>query len=103
MDDFVKDSQKIVDQMTNELVKPILNQDSEKNSPTTSRNTDPLVRPPRPTIPPMYHDPSRDPLRDPLRDIGRGDLDPFGRGGGMIFQPNFRPEFNPLNPLSPSG
>lgn len=32
---------------------------------------------------------------DPLRDIGRGDLDPLGRGGGgMIFNP-----FNNNNPL----
>lgn len=47
---------------------------------------------------------------DPLRDIGRGDLDPLGRGGGgMIFNPfNNNPEaalprgpdHNPLPGLS---
>lgn len=24
---------------------------------------------------------------DPLPNVGRGDLDPFGRGGGMLFNP----------------
>lgn len=42
---------------------------------------------------------------DPLRDIGRGDLDPLGRGGGgMLFNPPFNnpnifprgPDRNPL-------
>jgi len=28
----------------------------------------------------------RDPNRDPLA-VGRSDLDPFGRGGGMLFNP----------------
>lgn len=29
-------------------------------------------------------------ILDPLRDIGRGDLDPFGGGGGgMLFNPPF--------------
>jgi len=32
-------------------------------------------------------------VTDPLRDIGRGDLDPFGRGGGMLFNP---PGMHPL-------
>lgn len=47
-----------------------------------------------------------DPLRvlDPLRDIGRGDLDPFGRGGGMLFNPPGMP-FQPSFPgnLPPAG
>lgn len=43
---------------------------------------------------------------DPLRDIGRGDLDPLGRGGGgMLFNPPgmpFRPGM-PRDPLRPGG
>lgn len=34
-------------------------------------------------------------LIDPLRDIGRGDLDPLGRGGGGML---FNPPFNNPNP-----
>lgn len=37
-------------------------------------------------------------VTDPLRDIGRGDLDPFGQGGGMLFNPPGRP-FNPMGGL----
>lgn len=37
---------------------------------------------------------------DPLRDIGRGDLDPLGRGGGgMLFNPfNNQPQIHPRGP-----
>lgn len=37
---------------------------------------------------------------DPLRDIGRGDLDPLGRGGGGML---FNPPFNHPNILQPRG
>lgn len=41
-------------------------------------------------------------ILDPLRDIGRGDLDPLGRGGGgMLFNPPFN---NPnILPRGPGG
>lgn len=37
---------------------------------------------------------------DPLRDIGRGDLDPLGRGGGGML---FNPPFNNPNIMQPRG
>lgn len=41
---------------------------------------------------------------DPLRDVGRGDLDPFGRGGGMIFNPpGLHGPLGNLGPLGPMG
>lgn len=105
LSDYVNDSQIIINKMTEDIVKPILDQNTERRSGTTSRahrNEDPLLVG-RPIPPPMYQDRRIDPLRDPLRDIGRGDLDPFGRGGGSIFQPEFGPGFGPLNPLRPAG
>lgn len=102
IDDYVKNSQSVIDKMSSEMVKPILGEESQKKSiASTSRSDDPLLI--RPVVPPQYQDRSRDSLRDPLRDIGRGDLDPFGRGGGSLFNPDFRPEFGPLNPLGPGG
>lgn len=41
------------------------------------------------------------PAHHPLRDIGRGDLDPFGRGGGMLFSPPM--PFQPSVPGMPGG
>lgn len=100
LDDYVNNSNNIIGKLNEEIIKPILSQGTEKRSakPSSSRFDDPLLV--RPVVPPMYQD--RDPLRnihDPLRDIGRGDLDPFGRGGGMIFQPNL--PFDPLRPIRP--
>ena len=104
LDDYVHNSQTIINKMNDDIVKPILDQNPERRTGSTSRaprNDDPLLV--RPVVPPMYQDRRFDPLRDPLRDIGRGDLDPFGRGGGSIFQPEFRPEFGPVNPFRPPG
>ena len=39
-------------------------------------------------------------ILDPMRDIGRGDLDPLGRGGGGML---FNPPFNNPNILQPRG
>lgn len=100
--DYVSDSQPVIDQISKEIIKPILGQPSEEAAQTSrSTNVDPLMigGPRHPVIPLMYHDP----LRDPLRDIGRGDLDPFGRGGGMLFRPDLRIRPGPFNPLGPGG
>lgn len=43
----------------------------------------------------------RDPLRDPLQ-VGRSDLDPFARGGGMIFNP-FGRGSRGIDPEGPPG
>lgn len=102
--DYISDSQSVIDHIRKEIIKPFLGESSdESNAPTSRRSSmDPLlVRPPlHPIVPPMYHDSSRNPLRDPLRDIGRGDLDPFGRGGGMLFRPDLRHQVGPFNPLA---
>lgn len=107
LEDFINDSEVIINRMSEEILKPIQTQ-SESATQLTKRESASrlLVQNPRPTEPPHYHDESRDRLRDPLRDIGRGDLDPFGRGGGMIFQPDmpFAPGgFGPLGPLPGPG
>ena len=115
LEDFINDSQTIIDRLDNDLIKPLL----KKKEIQPERSTQPL--------PELFPTPRRsspipdfrgriDPVFDPARDIGRGDLDPFGRGGGMIFSPpNFhggvgpmRPpghppgaRFDPINPLNP--
>lgn len=43
----------------------------------------------------------RNPEVDP-RNVGRSDLDPFSRGGGMIYDP-FTPQRGIPNPLDPRG
>lgn len=107
VDDYINDSEEIINNITCEIVQPMI-----QSCPSTSRGsqepkkqrTTPRIEP---TIP--YSDTPRparsliDTTYDPLRNIGRGDLDPFGRGGGMIFQPDlpFRP--GGLNPLPPLG
>jgi proteasome inhibitor subunit 1 (PI31) len=106
LDDYVNDSKKIIDNMTSEIVKPLLNQEAKDESSTNSnnqRNTDPLlVRPPRPGVP-YAVDPVAGAVPyfprnlDPIRDVGRADLNPFGGGGGMLFQPDFHPR-HPFGP-----
>ena len=105
MDDFVSESEILIKRIGDEIIFPIVKKPEEKKKePETSNPL--LVQPPyRPVMPPYYDDSrgSRG-IIDPLRDIGRGDLDPFGRGGGMIFQPGmpYRPGgFGPLGPLNP--
>jgi len=80
----------LLDKAKNELVDPVFTGNTTEvqtqTSPNTSRrhqsrSNDPLIiRGPRNSFEP------RSPIVDPLRDIGRGDLDPLGRGGGgMLF------------------
>lgn len=103
LDDFVNESDVLIKQIDVGIIQPILKPAEEKQEETSPRNPL-LVQPSRPIIQPNpYYDNSRNPIRDPLWDIGRGDLDPLGRGGGgMLFQPDlgFRPGgFGPLGPL----
>lgn len=106
LDDFIPRPQTFIDQVTKEIIKPLENQDppaSETTQASRSTTTDPLlVRPPNPVVPGMFQDPFRD-IFNPLRDVGRGDLDPFGRGGGMLFRPDLRHQVGPFNPLMPGG
>jgi proteasome inhibitor subunit 1 (PI31) len=99
LDDFVADSEALIKKVKSELVKPIIEKTEKKKEGESSSNPNPLmVRPPRQVIPP-YYDGGRGLIRDrdPLHDIGRGDLDPFGRGGGgMIFTPDM-PFIPPLD------
>lgn len=99
LDDFVNESDALIKKIEAEIVQPII---KKKQEPATTSNPL-LVQPPRQVVPPYYADSGRGFFRDtdPLRNIGRGDLDPFGRGGGMIFQPDmpFRP--GGLGPLGP--
>lgn len=98
--------------MDHDLIKPLLKKKEEKPETTN----DPLRVLPELRSAPRYSQEDNHRRIDPLWDIGRGDLDPFGRGGGMIFSPpNFqggigpmRPpghppgaRFDPINPLNP--
>lgn len=102
MDDFVTDSAAVIKRIETELVNPIIKKTEPVREEGESSRNPLLVQPHRPIVPPFY-DGGRGfaPDLDPLRDIGRGDLDPFGRGGGMIFQPDlpFRP--GGIHPLGP--
>lgn len=67
-------------------VKPPKAAVSLEEEPRSSRRFTPYADP----------NPSRDfRIIDPLRDIGRGDLDPFGQGGGMLFDPRRPGLMNP--------
>ncbi|CRK99484.1 CLUMA_CG012803, isoform A [Clunio marinus] len=93
IDDFVSSSEDLIKRIGDEIVKPIFKKDEKKAKTSEESTSNPLlVRPPqRPPMIPSFYDSRRDPLNpfiDPLRDIGRGDLDPLGRGGGMLFQSN---------------
>jgi proteasome inhibitor subunit 1 (PI31) len=108
--DYVSDSQPVIDQISKDIIKPILAQppSAEDNPQSRSTSVDPLmIGPPRIPGPPMYYDPRRDPFGDPfgggLGGVGRGDLDPFGRGGGSIFRPDLRHRPGPFNPIAPDG
>ena len=108
LDDFVFDSEALIKRIDDEIIQPTLKK-FEKKEAAASQSNPLLVRPPS-LIDPRYGSSGgyhfQDRIRDPLRDIGRGDLDPFGRGGGMIFRPDepFRPGgFGPLGPLPDPG
>ena len=101
LDDFVIDSSSVIKRIESELVDPITKKTERTRDEGESSRNPLLVNPPRPANP--FYDGGRGfaPDIDPLRNIGRGDLDPFGRGGGMLFQPDmpFRPGgFHPLGP-----
>lgn len=88
IDDYVKDVKVLMEQVDKEIIKSVVNPEKKVAAPVREPETsapDPLmIGQPRLGRPYPY-----DPYADPLRDIGRGDLDPFGRGGGSIFQPNY--------------
>jgi len=102
-DDFVNDSEVLIKRINDEVIQPILKKPEEKKS---GESSSPLLvqQPHRPVIP-HYYEENRDPffVRDPLRDIGRGDLDPWGRGGGMIFRPDMPLRPGGIGPLRPPG
>lgn len=83
----MNESQEVIDKLQEKLINEIANE-GRSGSPST-RLRQPINFPSRPTHPPANYPPLSHP--DPLRNIGRGDLDPFGRGGGMIFNPAMGP------------
>ncbi|XP_037903636.1 proteasome inhibitor PI31 subunit isoform X2 [Hermetia illucens] len=98
----------ILDRMKRELLDPVFSGSKKEMETQTEAARARSRSPPVPTILPEARFPP-DPLaiprsmsdnttrRDPLRDVGRGDLDPLGRGGGgMIFTP-------PGMPFGPPG
>lgn len=105
LDDYIPRSQAVIDQVSKEIIAPIISVEpasSENRQTDTSTSSNPLlVRPPNPIIPSLIHNSGRDFFDYPLNNIGRGDLDPFGRGGGMLFRPDLRA--GQMNPNSPFG
>lgn len=110
LDDFVCDGEALIKRIKDEIVQPMLNKFEKKNTPTEERSSLLVDEPRRPNRQPAFrNDP--DPFYQPdpfdVRNIGRGDLDPLGRGGGgMIFRPEmpFRPGgFGPRGPMPPFG
>ncbi|XP_014251779.1 proteasome inhibitor PI31 subunit [Cimex lectularius] len=105
---LLEDYRQVIDKVRTELLEPHKDTLNNKEATTqtnkqstsvgTSQSTPTLpahiptpINPGRiigqPAVDPFWVDPERDPLR-----VGRSDLDPFSRGGGMIF--------NPLDPRS---
>lgn len=87
LDDFVFDSEALIKRVNDEIVQPILKKFEKKETVTPPIH--PIPAHPSRLIDPSYMDNRGGfhPVPDPLRDIGRGDLNPFGLGGGMIFRP----------------
>lgn len=100
LDDFVQDSELLIKRIRDEVLMPIQGQTPETRDAETSSANPLLVRPVVPPIPSYYEEPNPY-FADPLRDIGRGDLDPFGRGGGMIFQPQLPRGPGVMGPFAP--
>lgn len=99
LNDFIFDSDALIKRIDEDIVNPIFKKPVEETATSEPLSNPLLVRPP--INPPQYEDRRPYFVEDPLRNIGRGDLDPFGIGGGMLFQP-----FNPLRPdqgLGPMG
>ena len=83
--------------MEQELIKPILTKPAPAPAIPTRRQTEPN---------PLLVDRRYGPISNQNNpwDIGRGDLDPLGRGGGgMIFNPPFRPGANIFPEFNPHG
>ncbi|XP_055325227.1 proteasome inhibitor PI31 subunit-like [Sitodiplosis mosellana] len=99
---LVPDVRNVLSRLKRELLEPVVAFDSNTKSSETQTTT---PEPPRLRgipDPDILPNTTPDVLRvqpriiDPLRDIGRGDLDPLGRGGGgMLFNPPFN---NPNQP-----
>lgn len=103
---MIPDISKIVLRINKELVEPVFG--GNKKELSTQTNNQQPAPDPRPSsgmrlptgdlnpIPDYHMGPD---INQPLRNIGRGDLDPFGRGGGMVFNPppfGFPPHLNPV-------
>lgn len=97
--------QDVLERLRKEILEPI-HSNPPKTAETQTTTTRPVplsTTPPNQTyFPPLARYPIdlRDPS-DPLRNIGRGDLDPFGHGGGMLFNPPMN--FPPVGGLGPLG
>uniref|UniRef100_A0A336K604 Proteasome inhibitor PI31 subunit n=1 Tax=Culicoides sonorensis TaxID=179676 RepID=A0A336K604_CULSO len=104
----IKKSSEVYDKIQKDLIEPVFSGTQVSTQTQTEKKT----------VPPI--DPLRDerlPSRNPIMpdydrqfpDVGRGDLDPFGRGGGMLFDPRGLGPRNPgsfpgpLNPRIPFG
>ncbi|KAF6207739.1 hypothetical protein GE061_016187 [Apolygus lucorum] len=96
LDVMVTSSETVFNRIKTDLLEP---QNSSSNSANATTQTTVVPDQPRPVAPvdphPYGYLPERnpqidpfwvDPERDPLR-VGARDLDPFARGGGMIFNP----------------
>lgn len=97
IDELMPDAEVLIKRVDEEIISPVVNP-SEKKETNANRqpetNPDQLIVGPSRVMRPYPYDP----YADPLRDIGRGDLDPFGRGGGSIFQPHL-PRLPGMPPL----
>lgn len=83
----IKNPSEVLDKIRKELIEPVFTGTQTSTQTQTEEKTkkDPL----------RYEPPRRDPLREPFvpefesrfPDVGRGDLDPLGRGSGNLFDP----------------
>ncbi|CAO1407322.1 unnamed protein product [Diamesa serratosioi] len=79
----------VIARMNKEIVTPILETSDATKSESTNPEPSRPVSNPSHQLPPLRRNNNNEDYRhiDPLRVIGRGDLNPFGGGGGMIFRP----------------
>lgn len=97
----------VLDRVRKELLLPVFESNRKDGETQTKANPEKTervdVRPSNPLlVGPRFGPVGSDPLG--LGNVGRGDLDPFARGGGMIFEPpgGFNPLANLRRP-GPSG
>ncbi|XP_076246437.1 proteasome inhibitor 31 kDa [Calliopsis andreniformis] len=104
LETIIPSHQTVLQSLQNDFINPVLPSNTTENSTQTSateRNVrtepdpDPLSvgRSSHPLPHPWNTDPSR---------VGAADLDPFGRGGGMIFDPFSPAARNPIDPRRPA-